>query len=394
MRLTQRFLEKADFATEGQILLRDDETTGFGVRITKTKKTFIFEKRMDGKNRRISLGEFSEALKVEAARKKAVEHLDTLNKGENPADKIVKRKNDPTFSEFFDLYLERYAKTHKKTWILDQRAKNLYCGDIAQIKLTNISRERIAVLHQHVGKNHGVYVANRLVALLRKVFNVAKDWGYLRETAINPATRIKFFKEVKRDRFLTPDELKRFFKALEKEKSPYWRAFFSLSLLLGSRRSELLGARWQDFDFKERLWRIPDTKQGKPHIIPLPGAAIDTLKTIPRLKNSPFLFPGTGESGHLKEPKKVWADLVERAKLKDIRPHDLRRTLGSWLAAEGASLILIGKTLGHSQPSTTAVYARLNHDPVRKALELNANKMIDLANAEETEEEEEIGKTS
>ncbi|HXN06768.1 MAG TPA: tyrosine-type recombinase/integrase [Nitrospiria bacterium] len=389
MKLTQRFLEKADFATEGQILLRDDETTGFGVRITKTKKTFIFEKRMDGKNRRISLGEFSEALKVEDARKKAVEHLDTLNKGENPADKIISRKKEPTFSEFFELYLERYAKPFKKTWILDQRAKNLYCGDIAGIKLTNITRERMAVLHQHVGKNNGVYVANRLVALLRKVFNVARDWGYLRETAINPATRIRFFKEVKRDRFLTPDELKRFFKALAKEKSPYWRAFFSLSLLLGSRRSELLGARWLDFDFKERLWRIPDTKQGKPHIIPLPGAAVDILKTIPRLKNSPFVFPGTGESGHLKEPKKVWADLIERAKLTDIRPHDLRRTLGSWLAAEGASLILIGKTLGHSQASTTAVYARLNHDPVREALEANSRKMIEIANAEETEEETE-----
>ncbi len=68
------------------------------------------------------------------------------------------------------------------------------------------------------------------------------------------------------------------------------------------------------------------------------------------------------------EPKARWRELLRRAKIRDFRLHDLRRTLGSWQAATGASLLVIGKTLGHKRPETTAIYARLDLEPVRKAL--------------------------
>ena len=89
-----------------------------------------------------------------------------------------------------------------------------------------------------------------------------------------------------------------------------------------------------------------------------------------------FALPGVGASGHMVEPKAAWARVLERAKIPAGREtedgvvmHDLRRTVGSWLAGQGASLPLIGKALGHSSTAATQVYARLNLDPVRAALE-------------------------
>jgi integrase len=99
---------------------------------------------------------------------------------------------------------------------------------------------------------------------------------------------------------------------------------------------------------------------------------------LPRLHDNPHVFPGRDGKGHLVNIAKAWTRIRTRAGLTDVRIHDLRRTLGSWLAASGASLPLIGRALNHTQVSTTAVYARLNLDPVRTALDANAERMLAL----------------
>ena len=71
------------------------------------------------------------------------------------------------------------------------------------------------------------------------------------------------------------------------------------------------------------------------------------------------------ENRHIVEPKSAWRRIIARAALSDVRPHDLRRSLGSWMAITGAGLPIVGKMLGHTQPTTTAIYARLSVDPVR-----------------------------
>ncbi|MCG2683974.1 MAG: tyrosine-type recombinase/integrase, partial [Planctomycetales bacterium] len=72
----------------------------------------------------------------------------------------------------------------------------------------------------------------------------------------------------------------------------------------------------------------------------------------------------------------AWKRIIERAGLVDVRPHDLRRSLGSWMAITGAGLPIVGKMLGHSQPNTTAIYARLSVDPVRAAAEAATTAML------------------
>ena len=280
-----------------------------------------------------------------------------------------------TFGDLEEVYLERYAQPHERTWKRDAQMIAGYLAKWRSRRLSDISTDDVARLHQKLGKDNGRYAANRTVALLRTMFNLARDWGHL--DAPNPAMRIKFYREEKRDRFLSPDELRRVNEALVEEPSLLWRAYFPLSLLLGTRRSELLSACWDDMDFDRRQWRIPSTKADRPHLLPLPNVAVEILKALPR--SSEYVFPGTGASGHLTEPAKVWQRIRKRAGVPDARIHDLRRTLGSWLAAQGQSLPLIGKALNHSNVSTTQIYARLDLEPVRDALEKNAALMFGTA---------------
>lgn len=248
-------------------------------------------------------------------------------------------------------------------------------------KLSSFTRGEVVVLHASIGANNGRYAANGFVRVLRAMFNRAVVLGYLPEGAPNPAKLPpgEFFREEKRDRFLSPAEVQRLSAALQEEPNVYWRAYFPLSLLLGTRRNELLSARWEHFDFDESsgaVLVIPTTKAGRPHRLPLPAAAVGILYSLPNRGPVGWVFPGIGTTGHLREPKKAWKRLCARADLADVRIHDLRRTLGSWMAARGYSLPLIGKALNHSNVSTTAIYARLDLDPVRAALEETATAFL------------------
>ena len=211
-----------------------------------------------------------------------------------------------------------------------------------------------------------------MLSLLGVMFNKAIDWGW---EGINPAQGVKKFKEISRERFLAGDELPRFFKALEEENT--LADFFMLGILTGARKGNLLAMRWQDINFDQATWRIPETKNGSSHLVPLSPEAIHVLKNRFKLKESDWVFPSaTSKSGHLEEPKSAWKRILMRAELQDLRLHDLRRTLGSWQAATGANSYVIGKSLGHKTQQATAIYARLNIDPVRASVEKATSAMM------------------
>jgi integrase len=159
--------------------------------------------------------------------------------------------------------------------------------------------------------------------------------------------------------------------------------------MLGTRKAELLRARWTDIDFDQGTLRIPTTKAGRSHLLPLPVSAVDLLKGLPSYQTEIFVFPSdSAHDGHLVEPAKAWQRIRARADLKDVRIHDLRRTLGSWLAGQGYNTPLIGKALNHRNAASTAVYARLDLDPLRLALEKNSERMFGPSSAPATETSE------
>lgn len=349
-------------------------------------KTFILYKKIKGRPERITLGRFPEC-SIENARKKVDLYNAKIAEGINPNQEKRVLRLEITLEELLQQYLERHAKVHKKSWQEDENLYRRYLTHWNNKKLSSISKFDIQKLHAHLGVGNGIYAANRMLALLHVLFNKAIEWGWQHP---NPATGIKKFKEKSRDRFIQGDELPRFFEALKDETNIIARDYILVSLLTGARRSNVLAMRWEEINFARNTWTIPDTKNGESHTVPLVPEAVTILKNRQKINdtNSPWVFPSYGASGHLADPKKAWERVLDKAGINNLRIHDLRRSLGSWQAATGANLSIIGKTLAHKNVSTTAIYARLNIDPVRDAMNKATQAMFQAAGIQPVESEE------
>jgi integrase len=216
------------------------------------------------------------------------------------------------------------------------------------------------------------------------MFAKAIEWGYL-ET--NPAQGVKISgKKVKRDRFLQTDELPRFFAALAEEPSDTMRDFILLALLTGARRANVCEMHWREISLTDSVWRIPETKNGEPQNVTLCPEAVTILDARKGSTAGGFVFPGDGATGHIVEPRKAVERVMDmagipfgRKAINGVTLHDLRRTLGSWQARTGASLLIIGKSLNHKSQATTAIYARLDLDHTATSAMLTAGGMKETA---------------
>ncbi len=372
---TKRILEDLPIPSKGKRVYHyDTKVRGLGVSLTdKGTLTFIVYRKVNGRPERITLGRYPD-LSIENARGAASEVNSQIAQGKNPNQEKNKLRDELTLKELFIQYFERHAKLHKKSWQDDEKWYRLYLSQWNKRKIFSIHRTDIEALHAKVGKDHGIYAANRMLTLLCVMFNKAIDWGW---EGVNPVHGIKKFREISRERFLQGDELPRFFKALEEENNRALADFFMLGILTGARRGNLLAMRWEEVNFDQATWRIPETKNGSSHLVPLPPEAMNILKGRFNAKENGWVFPSTtSKSGHLEEPKSAWKRILKKASLQDLRLHDLRRTLGSWQAATGASSYVIGKSLGHKTQQATAIYARLNIDPVRESVEKATSAMF------------------
>jgi integrase len=211
------------------------------------------------------------------------------------------------------------------------------------------------------------------------MFELAELWGVVDEGTPNPTRKIQKFKEEKRDRWITPEELPRLMEAINQEPNEAAKYAIWLYLLTGLRKEKLLAAKWTDIDHGRKEIKIEDTKNGKTHYLPLSAAALALLEQIPQLPDNPHIITGRNDGAHLVNISKPWGRIRKAAGIEDVRIHDLRRTVGSWMAQAGNSLHLIGRVLSHSNTSTTAIYARFGQDSVRDALERYGQQILGAA---------------
>ena len=361
----------------------DLKTSGLQLRVTSTGvKTFsVFRRIKRGDPERITLGRYPD-MTIEQARREAVRIASDIAEGKNPAEVKRGHKAELTFSDLFGDYMERHSMPKKKTWAEDQAQYRLYLEKpLGKKKLSTIDRRSIAHIHSSITKEGYAPTANRVKALLSSVFGWAITVGLCES---NPVIGIKSNKENQRDRFLQSDELPRFFKALTDEPNSTIRNYILISLLTGARRSNVLAMRWKDINFERAEWRIEETKNGTPQTVALSPEAVEILQNRKPSDDAVFVFPGSGRAGHLMEPKKGWKRILERAGIEDLRIHDLRRTLGSWQAKTGASLAIIGKSLNHKNQNTTAIYARLDLDPIRDSVNKATGAMLAAAGVKQS----------
>ena len=381
MRLTKRSIDAATF--QGPSNRRDarwdDSLPGFGLRIYPSgKKVFLISYRANGRKRQMTLGRYG-VLTLDQAKGLTCKHLATVAGGGDPLEDRKKAGQGKLVSNLCIEYIERHAKPHKKSWKDDEgRIQRNILPAWGNLKVKNIKRSDVAALHSKIGKQH-IYAANRTLEMVSKMFELARRWGYLDDDAPNPARDIDHFKEQKRDRWVTHEELPRLAKAIDEEINPYARCALWIYLLTGMRKSELLQAKWDAVDWGRKEFRIEDTKAGRTHYVPLSEPAISLLRNIPRVEGNPYIIVGKKEGKHLVNINKAWRRARKAAGVDDVRLHDLRRTVGSWLAQAGNSLHLIGRVLDHTSPATTAVYARFGEDQVRQALEDHGKKIMGVA---------------
>jgi integrase len=365
-KITKRSVDAAA-PTDKEFFLWDDELKGFGLRVYPSgRKMYLAQFRAGGRLRRVNIG-LHGALTPDLARTEAMKHLSDVRLGGDPAKERDKRKTSPTMKEFGRRFLDEHVAVHCKASTHGEykRSVELFIDPkLGSHRIIDITRADVVELHQSMKATP--YQANRTLGVLSVMFSVAHSWG-VRADGVNPCWKVKRFKEVKRERYLTPDELARLGQVLrQSDTEPEAVNGIRLLLLTGCRLGEIQTLKWEYVDFDASVLRLPDSKTGA-KIVPIGKAVIDVLRSIPKRKDNPYVITGRLEGQYLSDIQKPWRRLRKRAGLDGLRIHDLRHSFASDALQLGQDLTMIGRLLGHTQVQTTARYAHLKTDPIRAA---------------------------
>lgn len=338
----------------------------------KGSKTFYLIKQVAGRRVEAKLGAFPE-LTVEAAREICRERYQKMIAGEEVRESRGGRDGELTLEQLFGEYLERYAKKQKKSWKGDEELFQLHLTPIQKRRLSAVTPKMIQLRHDEVSKSAPVQ-ANRILALVSKMFSWAGSSPIGLYKGENPAKGVKRNSEKSRERFILPHELKLFFEALDQINETA-RDYILTSLYTGQRSGNIKEMSWEQLDLPTSVWRIPRTKNGESQTVPLLPDVVEILERRQAKAVGPYVFPGRDPQKPITSIKTAWEKLRRITGLNDLRIHDLRRTMGSWQAGNNIPLHTIGGTLGHKTASATAIYARLQVDPVRNAMSVAVNVM-------------------
>jgi integrase len=394
MVISQKAVEKLK-SGKNRMQFFDDDLSGFGIRIQPDAvRSFIWLAKINGKLRFRSLGKHP-AVTVDQART-AAKQLNgiaaawkaTGYQGVDPfeKEKTPVRVTAPSFRELIDAYVERHVKDNannpeKATYEANWQVKRHFEGWLDR-KIDQIGLPDVLAVKNACGKRH--HLANRAVEFVKAVFN----WSARnREGKINfwlvdnPAKDVELYDERPRERFLQPEEMIRFEKALYDETHQDLKDFVVLSMATGARKTDVFSMKWSDVQWERATWAVPySTKNGEAYDASLEPVAIATLQR--RRKEIPdsemYVFPGVGASGHLRDLKKPWQEFRKRAEIPDVHIHDLRRTVGSYQAIAGESLQKIAATLGHKSLQSTLVYAKLQDQAIRDAKATGQQRMREM----------------
>lgn len=387
--LTDKLVRDFKAPERGSIIVRDAPdpkgkegwTSGFALRATAGgSRSFVLSYRVRGTGveRRLTIGSWP-TWSVVAARAEARELKQRIAKGADPLAELQTQRGAPTVAELCDRFLVDHV-SHKRP-----NTRRAYTGIIENHIRAVLGRKLVAAVdHTDIERLHrrisadAPHLANRTIAVASRMFTLAVK---LKLRPDNPCKGIERNVEGKRRRYLVGDELVRLTRALDRHWDQRAANVFRLLLLTGARKTEVLSATWDQFDFDRNVWTKPaaTTKQKTDHEVPISAAALQLLKQMRKAapEDATYLFPGR-DGGHLTEVKKGWASIIGRAGISGLHIHDLRHSYASTLVSAGYSLPLVGALLGHTQASTTNRYAHLLDSPLREATNKVGSIMVGL----------------
>ncbi len=397
VKLTEGLIRNCTYEGEGgeknrKVILWDTELNGLGLRLYPSgRKSFILRYPKPGKATQSSLmtlGEWTQghkSLSLYQAREIAGRIRTQVFAGEDPKKKVEQGK---PFKELSAKFIEDYAKERKRSWKDDQYRLDKYIlPALGEKPIAEITDDDVDKLITDVGKQHKT-VANRILALLSVMFNKARLWKMVDSTHRNPCEFIEPFTEKVRERVLTEDELLRLFEAADKHFDPYIGPFLRLVFLTGARKNEILRMKWEQVDFKANRIRFVNTKNNRDHVMrpaPLAMAILERLATF-RTSDHPYIFPGKLPNKPRTSIQKAWRTILKDAKLVDVRTHDLRRTMATWLSEHGATPFDIQAVLNQKDPSVMRHYVHLSGNSTAAPLSKIAERLMQIEGNDENGE--------
>ena len=379
-RVTKDAMGKLKPPASGNRVLWDSRDKGFGARITAGEViSFVYRYVINGRERRYTIGVHKDGKggpaiwTLAAAREEYVKLRGEVARGNDPLEGRERERAAPTIAMLADEYLAdlRGKKRPATVKEFERMIERIIKPKLGKMKAAAVSKKDMERLHTSLSETP--YLANRVLGLLRTMFNLAVENG---ERSDNPARSGKFgvqrYEEEARTRWLSAEEITRVLAALDECPNQNGANAIRLLLLTGARRGEVLNAKWGQVDFQSEAWTKPahTTKQRKMAHTPLNKQAVALLARMkpPGAAPEDYLFPGKtrGKPAHSILIRRTWKRVCERAGIT-ARVHDLRHTFASHLVSGGQSLHIVGKLLGHAEPRTTAKYAHLADEAVQEA---------------------------
>jgi len=443
MKLTETTVKKLPIPQKGSYLYRDDSIPGFACAVTSYGgRSFVLAYCIRGKEHRMVIGRYfpgsSGGESVTSARRKALKLRELIDDGIDPMEQREQEQQEREQEERSQRTVTELSQAYLERWAIPRNRPSSVRNDKSM--LNGIILPRFGSMHVNAVLQRDVEIlmsdleatkfrANRVRSLLGKMFNLAIEWEW---TAKNPVKGVPKYHEKKRQTWLEAEQLESLGKALRaypkqdggKYKREREAAASAIALLVetGSRETEVLAARWEEFDLRRAIWTksYERTKQKTTEHVPLSEAAMKVLKRMQAKKPvSPWLFPGNGTGKARVTIHRAWVAVCHMAGLATevkvivyryrcpvcrkkfsqttrnpmckecgpgpapirigqgelsrwkpiLRLHDLRHSYASNLASAGVSLVTIGKLLGHRRSETTARYAHISETAARAAAE-------------------------
>lgn len=287
-----------------------------------------------------------------------------------------------TVAEFINEQYLPFVQGYKRSWQCDRGLLKNHITPVWGSKyLDQVTKADLIALFAEHRKTHAPASCNRLLILVRYLFNLALRW----ETAglkSNPTKGFPLMAENnKQERYLSSDEARVLYGHLQASPNKMLEFIIPMLLLTGCRKRECLDAKWQDFDFERMSWRIHTTKLGKARHVPLNAGAIALLQRVPRIKGCDFVFPNPKTKLAYVSIFAAWDSVRTKAGLQDVKLHSLRHSFASYLVNEGRTLYEVQHLLGHTQIRTTARYSHLSQNTLLAASNAASNVVTSMFSA-------------